>query len=187
MKMNKLLVSCAIATAMAGGAQAGHGGDYDEDYGNEFADYARVEHVEPIVRSIRVSAPREECYDEQVHYLERPGFLHSNAGLLLGGVAGALLGGEIGHGSGRKLATIGGGLLGASLGHSYQHRYHPPYPREHVSYEERCETIEDVHTEERVEGYDVTYRYQGKRFHTQLPYDPGEELRVGVDVRPLEP
>ena len=185
--MNKLILSCAIAAAFATSAQASRGHYDQEQYDNGFADYARVDHVEPIVREIRVSTPREECYQEEVRYIERPGFLQANTGLLLGGLAGGLLGGQIGHGSGRKIATIGGSLLGAGVGYDYQNRYHPARERERVSYEDRCRTVEEVHTEERVEGYDVSYRYQGKRFQTQLPYDPGDRIRVGVDVRPLEP
>lgn len=182
--MKKMILSAAVAMSLAGAAHAGHGnGRYDDG----FADYARVEHVEPIVREVRISEPRKECWQEEVRYLERPGFVQSNVGLLVGGTLGALIGGEIGHGSGRKIATIGGGLLGAAAGHGYQNRNYPPRYNEHVSYEDRCRTIDNFYTEERIEGYDVTYRYQGKRFQTQLPYDPGSRIRVGVDVRPLEP
>ena len=38
--------------------------------------------------------------------------------------------------------------------------------------------------EDRVEGYRVTYEYNGRRQTTQLPYDPGDRIRVRVDVRP---
>ncbi len=38
--------------------------------------------------------------------------------------------------------------------------------------------------EERIDGYDVVYRYRGQKYATRLPYDPGRELRVRVDVRP---
>jgi len=182
MKKSILAAVTTLSLTATGFVYAGHTG-----YGGGFSDYAPVEHVEPIVRHVRVSAPREECWQEEVRYVERPGFVESNVGLLVGGTLGALIGGEIGHGSGRKIATIGGGLLGAAAGHHYQHRRYPPRYNEHVSYEDRCRTVEDSYTEERIEGYDVTYRYQGQRFHTQLPYDPGSRIRVGVDVRPLEP
>ena len=190
--MRKSILGYAVAAAMslAATAQASY---RDEEYdegpagGGEFADYARVEHVQPIVTQVRVSSPRQECWQEQVSYQERPGFFEANTGLILGGLAGGLIGGQIGHGRGRKIATIGGSVLGAGLGYDYQYRHHPPVSGGRVGYEDRCRTVDEVHTEERVQGYDVAYRYNGQIFHTRLPYDPGNRIRVGVDVRPLEP
>lgn len=39
---------------------------------------------------------------------------------------------------------------------------------------------------ERIDGYDVTYEYAGREYVTQLPYDPGERIRVRVDVTPAD-
>src|SRR5688572_22167085 len=125
--MNKILASCALSAALIGTAQANgyqYGSQsYSPNYSNDYA-YA--------------SAPQQECWQEPVRTVEQPGFLRNNIGLLLGGTAGALLGGQIGHGSGRKVATIGGGLLGAWGGYEYARRYHPPQPHEYVTYETRC-------------------------------------------------
>ena len=38
--------------------------------------------------------------------------------------------------------------------------------------------------EERVDGYDVTYEYAGREYVTRMPYDPGERIRIRVDVTP---
>jgi uncharacterized protein YcfJ len=40
--------------------------------------------------------------------------------------------------------------------------------------------------EERIDGYRVVYQFQGQKYATRMPYDPGRELRVRVDVRPAE-
>ena len=45
-----------------------------------------------------------------------------------------------------------------------------------MRYEERVE--------DRIEGYRVIYEYNGIRQTTQLPYDPGDRIRVRVDVLP---
>jgi len=38
--------------------------------------------------------------------------------------------------------------------------------------------------EERVEGYRVTYVYHGREYTTRMPYDPGQRVRVNIDVSP---
>ena len=35
-------------------------------------------------------------------------------------------------------------------------------------------------------GYEVRYRYGGREFVTQMPFDPGRRVRVAVDIRPIE-
>jgi uncharacterized protein YcfJ len=55
-----------------------------------------------------------------------------------------------------------------------------------VSYEpvQRCrETYRDEWAEE-IDGYRVTYVYHGREYVTRMPYDPGNRIRVDVDVRP---
>ena len=40
--------------------------------------------------------------------------------------------------------------------------------------------------DERIEGYRVAYEYHGRRYETRMPYEPGERVRVRVDVFPDE-
>jgi hypothetical protein len=42
----------------------------------------------------------------------------------------------------------------------------------------------EEHEERRIDGYRVIYVYNGQKFATDMPYDPGRELRVRVDIRP---
>jgi uncharacterized protein YcfJ len=37
---------------------------------------------------------------------------------------------------------------------------------------------------ERIVGYDVRYEYNGRELRIRLPYDPGQQMAVNVDVRP---
>ena len=59
-----------------------------------------------------------------------------------------------------------------------------PPPREYTV--ERCDTRYSEHWEERVDGYRVTYVYNGHRQVSQMPYKPGDRIRVRVDVSPAE-
>lgn len=37
---------------------------------------------------------------------------------------------------------------------------------------------------ERIVAYDVTYQYMGREFRVRMPFDPGEQMAVNVEVRP---
>jgi uncharacterized protein YcfJ len=72
-----------------------------------------------------------------------------------------------------------------------RHRRHEPHPR-HVEsrpiYEvrpiQRCRRVAESLAEQRLQHYNVTYRYKGRKFVTQLPRDPGPRLELQVTVAP---
>jgi uncharacterized protein YcfJ len=39
--------------------------------------------------------------------------------------------------------------------------------------------------EQVVDGYDVTYRYRGKQYHLEMPYDPGERIKMRIQFTPV--
>jgi len=179
--MKKLTLSITTAaalcaTALAAPAHAGHDSSWD---------YARVVRAEPIVRSVRVRQPHEECREEPV--TERRvvhGGPHDPGGILLGGIIGGVIGHQFGHGAGRDRAAAVGAAIGAS--HAAHHQaWHNRRVVERTVYETTCRTTYESRWEERVEGYDVTYRYQGRLYHTRTVHDPGERIRVRVDVTPV--
>lgn len=156
-------------------------------------DYARVIDVDPIVHRVRVSVPKRECWVEtrydEVQYTERTGPSRGSAGsMILGGIIGAAVGNQIGRGDGRRAATVAGAVIGSAIGHDVGDRRAGGQRRvvtESRPYEaERCEVRYDEEFEERIEGYRVTYVYNGRTQTTQLPYDPGDRIRVRVDVHP---
>ena len=134
---------------------------------------ARVLSAQPIREAAR--APRQECWTE---YSEERGGGNRTAGAVIGGIAGGLLGHQIGSGSGNTAATIAGTIGGAAVGDQVARRQGGGEPRA----VERCRTVDDY--QDRVVGYDVVYRFQGREFNARLPYDPGPDLRVNVTVEP---
>ena len=48
----------------------------------------------------------------------------------------------------------------------------------------RCYTIERERLIERIDGYQVTYLYNGQELTKRLSYDPGSKLRIQVQARP---
>lgn len=64
---------------------------------------------------VRVREPRQECWDEVVHY---PGRARAESATptILGGILGGVAGHEVGSGRSQGVATMAGALLGASIG-----------------------------------------------------------------------
>lgn len=179
-----LVAVAALAAAGTATAQS------RRDYGPEY-DYARVVRVDPIVDLVERPVSREECWDERVTYREPPRYRSSRdrAPAVLGGIVGGVIGNQFGSGNGRDAATVAGAALGYSLARDSQRRNGGYYSsgREYTTIEPRCTTRTDYERDERVTGYEVTYRYHGRTYQTVTDYHPGDRIRVEVDmdVRPI--
>jgi uncharacterized protein YcfJ len=177
MKLTRLIVALPLLVGCANAA-AGYRGGRDHYY---YAD-ARVVHVEPIYRTVRVEEPRRECWEEEV-YVERPGY-RSHTGVILGGIVGGVLGHELGGRRHHGLATAAGTVLGASIGRDLSHRR--AAGDGYYTTRERCEVRPTYTTERRIDGYRVTYVYDGREHETITDYDPGNVIRVRVAVQPQQ-
>lgn len=179
--------AAALLFAFAGEAALADGKGYA--YGRQKAvyDYARVLSVEPNVRYVTVREPVEECWEETRHYTvtERP--RGSAAGTLVGAIVGGVIGHQFGSGRGNDAATVAGTLIGAAVGNDHARRS-AGYAYETTHYSRpvrRCQTTYRSHQEERIDGYHVIYEYHGRKYATDTPFDPGNRLRIRVDVRPV--
>lgn len=141
--------------------------------------WADVLRVDPVYETVSVTRSRRECRDVRVTERERG---NGSAGAVLGAIVGGVLGNTVGKGDGRKAATVAGAVAGGAVGHGVATRGDGDYT--HV--ETRCDDVPEVSREQRVNGYDVEYRYQGDVYMSRLAYDPGERLRVRVSVTPAE-
>lgn len=180
------------ATAMADHRQHGYGptsvstSGYTRVGSRPLYDYAPVISSEPILRYVTVKTPVRECWqDTEYHRVDRP-VPGSGASTLAGAIIGGVIGHQFGSGRGNDAATVAGTLIGAAVGNSSaRKRYGADYSTvEYARPVERCETRMTERTEERIDGYRVAYRYNGQKYVTQMPYDPGREIRVRVDVAP---
>jgi uncharacterized protein YcfJ len=144
-----------------------------------FTDQARVIKVKPIYREMRISQPETHCWDEEIHYDGNP--RKSYTGVIAGGILGGVIGNQFGHDNGRDIMTVAGTLLGASIGHDISRRQTDDFRR----VEDYCETYDSYTTREEIVGYRVKYRYQGNNYWTRTESDPGDYIRVSVNVRPI--
>ena len=155
--------------------------DYDRpNQGGVSYAYADVLRSDPVYERVRVSAPREECYDERVTH--RDGRGNNAGGTILGAIVGGALGNQVGKGDGRKAATIAGAVAGGAIGNSVAKRD----DRGYESTETRCHVVDSGRDERRIVAYDIDYRFRGEVYSARLNYDPGDRLRVRVEVTPVD-
>jgi uncharacterized protein YcfJ len=146
-------------------------------------DYAEVISADPIVETVQVEVPREECWTER-RPVGSAGLGNSVTPEIVGVLLGGAIGYQFGSGRGQDVATVAGAVLGGSLGHDIKVRN----ARHGAIYEnvERCQLVSDYNTEERILAYDVAYQYNGQVYRTTMDHDPGSRVRVEVDVNVVE-
>ncbi len=146
---------------------------------DDFDDVARVTRVTPQVRQI--NNPRRECWTEYVPNNSRRSDNRGMAGSVIGGLAGAILGNQVGGGNGRTAATAAGAVAGAIVGDRVQNDSGSEGSDREVRH---CRQVDNWET--RNDGYLVNYNYAGHSYSTVLPYDPGKTMHVRVDVTPRD-
>ena len=104
--------------------------------------------------------------------------------MLFGAIVGGVIGHQFGGGHGRDAATAAGAFIGAN--HAAAATYRNGHVVERTVYEESCHEVGHSRYVGEIEGYDVTYRYHGRVYHTRKAYDPGARIRVRVEVQPYD-
>ena len=129
--------------------------------------YAQVLRATPVHGTVRVRVPEQRC--------ARDGG-DPTGGTVAGAVIGGALGHQAGKGDGRKAATVAGAVIGGAIGRRVD--------RNNGSAGTRCRTVEVERDERRIVGYDVEYQYKGDTYMSRVDYDPGSRLRIRVSVTP---
>lgn len=167
--MKKSLMLAAVAATVAGAAQA-----------DTYFDRARVRAVEPQYETVAV--PRNECTQQWVNEARPVSGGRNYGGAVIGGIAGAILGNQVGGGHGREAATAVGAVVGAMAGDNLSNRDRV-YGYQDMSREvTTCRTVQDV--QQQLTGYRVQYEYRGQLYSTFMREQPGATLRVRVSVDP---
>ena len=143
-------------------------------------DYAEVIDATPIVKNIRVSTPREECWDESVTHYERG---DDSVSTVVGAVVGGAIGNAVGHNkSNKRVGAVVGAVLGGTIGKSIaKENRGGRYERT----EEVCRVINDYREEERIVGYHVSYRYNDVTYTTRTSEAPGDTIKLRLAVSPV--
>ena len=135
---------------------------------------------EARVTSVRavVGTPEQRCWVEREEVVQDQG----NANVP-GAIAGALIGGILGHqvggGRGKDLATAGGAIAGAAVGANVRRDSNgQPVYTQNV---QRCANVpRDV----RADYWDVTYNFRGEEYRMQTTTPPGPTVTVNGQGEP---
>lgn len=175
--MKRLVIASLLATGLLG-AQA-------QAQAVTYTDNARVRSVDPQYENI--SVPRNECRSQWINEDRRSGGERPDrqyGGAILGGLAGGVLGHQVGGGRGKDVATALGVALGAWTGDQYANREQRGQYENAQREVQSCRTVYD--TQSRITGYRVAYEYRGQHYNTLMRSDPGNSLQVRVSVDPIE-
>ena len=174
----------ALALAMLASPASANGNGHHRDVKPVY-DYARVLSSEPLIRYVTVTTPVQECWEDVEYYRVDHRPRGTAGGTLFGAIVGGVIGHQFGGGRGKDAATVLGSIVGASIGNDAAARRAGEYrTTEYSRPVRRCETNYQSREEERIDGYRVIYSYNGRKYETQTPFDPGTRIRIRVDVRP---
>jgi uncharacterized protein YcfJ len=128
--------------------------------------------IQVPVNSVRavVGTPEQRCWVERQQVSE-PSRGTSAGGVIAGALIGGILGHQVGGGSGRDLATAGGAIAGGVIGNNVaNNNNNNTYARD----VRRCENVEN----QKPEYWDVTYNYRGQEHRVQMSAPPGSTIAV---------
>ena len=144
--------------------------------------WASVVQTDPVIRIIRRPVNEEVCWQEEV-YREIPE-RRSRAPQIFGAILGGIIGNQFGSGSGRDAMTLAGAALGHAIVKDEQRRI---YPKKYfAALEDRCGINTEWKETRQIIGWDVTYEYQGVSYLTRMQDEPGDRIRIRIDVQPVQ-
>lgn len=210
--MNRLVVaSLALAAAASGSV---HAQSYPQSYpqygSTSSSDYARVVRVDPVFDRYETSAPQQRCY-ERPTYVGGDGYRNDGyysggdpyggssypsgtqtgrtVSTIVGTIVGAAVGSQIGGGSARYATSAIGSVVGGMAGRQIYDQNQAQ--RERVGTVRVCDPVYEGdgyyssrNGSRNASAYDVTYEYAGRTYTTRTSYDPGDRIRVRVNVTP---
>lgn len=139
--------------------------------------YGTVLSAKPIIEVVKEYQPTKICTEQAPARVNKK---DTTGAQVVGGIVGAVIGSKMGKKSGTKvLGATAGAIIGSSIGKEAAASSEPPAPGV------TCRVENKMREFERQAGFRVVYLYQGEQFVTELPYDPGNEIKLKVEVAPV--
>ena len=123
-----------------------------------------------------VGPAEQRCWVEREQVSESRGD-RNVGGALAGAVIGGILGHQVGNGRGQDLATVGGAVAGGAIGSNVGRNRGGQESRD----VQRCETVSN---DARPDHWDVTYNFRGLEHRVQMTSPPGSTVSVNEQGEP---
>jgi len=149
-------------------------------YDNRRPGYERF--YEANVTSVRpaMAAPENRCWMEREPVAAQQGNNYNIGGAIAGALIGGVLGHQVGGGTGKKIATVGGAVAGAAAGANVD-RLMGGGQQTAGQDVQKCETVP---SHARPELWDVTYIFRGQEHTIQMESQPGQTITVNSQGGP---
>ncbi len=175
MKIKKRLPACLLAGVVAAVSTGSNA------YGSGIAIEVPVVSSNPVYQVVRVNTPQEECWQEAVTVSNKS---NSDTPEILGAIVGAGVGRLFGDGRGQDVATVAGAILGGSIGSDLENKKNASGNQ--IQYQQRCKVVDQYRDEERLQGYDVTFKLNDRLYTTRTRNDPGSSIQINFTVTPAK-
>ena len=152
-----------------------HDSRYDDRYDDRYENRGRFVNA----RVVRVERLRGYDRDYGRQCYRRGHDSGINNGAVIGAIAGGALGNAAGKGDGRVATTVAGAVIGGLIGQSIDRDNRGGYDRHYIE----CNNYSG-YDRGRGDYYRVTYRYRNRLYTTVMPYHPGRNVRVRMDMTP---
>ncbi len=179
-----LLITALACTPLL--ADASHKNKHHRHHQQSYTTFARVTHVEPIIRYVEVNRPYEECWEEEDHrHKGRRSQLLQKSQNSQNSQNSGITPTPQAKNTQPQQGTIISKISTQKVQprQTKEQRHSQSHSRGH-GHQQECRVVHRSHREKRIDGYLVHYRYKGENFETRLPYDPGSRMEVRVSVTP---
>ena len=129
-----------------------------------------------LVRAV-VGPPQQRCWVERQQVVEDRPAGANVPGAIAGAVIGGILGHQVGGGHGQDVATAGGAVAGAAIGANAGRGSGPVYTQD----VQRCRIVP---ASTRPSYWDVTYYFRGQEHRVQMGAPPGPTITVNGKGEP---
>ena len=175
--MKLLITSVLLFLAVSPLAQAHHDRSYRNSGEHRRVEFkAKVIHSSPIYKYVTVRQPQAYCKPAVVHKTRR--YSHDKGAAILGGILGGVIGHAASDNKHKGLGTIVGAVIGSSLVNNIG-RANNKHSRTYQVLQQNCvATYKKISKLRVLNGYNVTYRSQGRIYRTFRQDKPAKTIRI---------
>lgn len=155
---------------------------------NVYYDQAKVINTTPVYKYTSAQYVDHRCNRPQAYKNKRS---HHRADKVLPTVIGAAIGGTIAknilkHSDAKHIGIFTGAVIGGAIGNEITSTRNDKYHYQHGSHYDPHATCKVRNKKVKtLDHYQVTYRYRGEVFTTQMNSRPGRKMRVKIKVQPV--